>query len=60
MKAYPTEFEVMIDEETVFAKLKAFDDESFNVKMDIICSPADIRKLADALERCEKLLKDGI
>ena len=61
MKAYPTEFEITSNSEEHICKIEAFDEASFIVHLKPqIYSPQDLRELADTLEKCEKLLNDGI
>ena len=61
MKSYPVKFEIIDSTGELFAKFTSFDDESFivNIKKKIL-SPADIREIADELEKAEKMLKSGI
>ena len=62
MKLYPTTFYLYDDQlDKIKAKLTAFDNKSFTVKIeDILFSPDDFIKLAELLTTAEKMLKEGI
>ena len=63
MKAYPTKYEVYEDNECteLMAKFTAFDEETFEVKIDNkLISSKDLRELARLLEIAEEQLKEGI
>ena len=62
MKMFPVEYEVYLDDEqTVFGKFKAFDEECMEVTLETqIMSSKDLRDFADCLDKAEELLKNGV
>ena len=59
--AYPTKYEVYHEgDDTPIAKFKMFDDESFNIKIDRISYPDELREIADILEEVLETNKTGI
>ena len=59
--AYPTKYEVYTEgDETPIAKFKMFDDESFNVKINRISYPDELREVADIFEKVLELNDTGI
>jgi len=59
--AFPTKYEIYIDGDTeVIAKFKMFDDESFNVEIDRITCPKELREIAGLLEEVLKLNEKGV
>ena len=62
MKIYPTQFEITDDmSEYIICRLDAFDDVAFTVQLEqAIYTHQDLKRLAKALKKCEKLLKNGI
>lgn len=51
MKHYATEYEIVTDDNTMLAKLRVFDGESFTLTVHgKVISPEEIRYIADVLE----------
>lgn len=64
MRAYPTEFQILDDENEhkLIATLKRFDEDTIeiSIKCFLVSSEEEIDKLADSLKKCLKMYQVGL